>query len=236
MQKVVLCLIALILLLSSGVAGCANPKAFPSGYPTEDLSASSAVHDAVLEKFVAADYNNTARNFTISAWEVKWINGTAVTIHAEGRGKNENGTVSTNKTITRLASLNASTAFIGSYNLTGYAQVQTANENVTLYTQAIGHNTTVFRVYEKTSQSDSSSTVATVTQFDEFVVISSTTTTPAPELPTLTPSPSPTAATTLTPTPFPTAPPASFPTETPTQVPSETPTEVLSETPTETPS
>jgi hypothetical protein len=223
MQKKVLCLIALILILYSGAAGCADPKAFPSGYPTEDLSSSSVVHDAMLEKFVAADYNNTARNITISTWEVKWINGTAVTVHAEGRWKNGNNTVSTNKTIMRLGSLNASTAFVKSYNLTGYAQVQTANENVTLYTQAIGHNATVFRVYEKTSQSSSSSAVARVTQFDDFVIISSTTTTPALQLPTSTQSSNATANPTANLTGTPTANPAETPGETPTATPTATP-------------
>ena len=172
MQTKVLCLIALILLLSSGAAGCANPKAYPTDYPTEVVS--SVVHDAVLEKFVAADYNDTARNVTISTWEVKWINDTAITVHSVGRLKGANNTVSTNKTVMHLESINASTAIFRSYNLTGYAQVQTATENATLYKQTVGHNATVFTVYEKNSRSVSSLTVARVTQFDDIITISNT--------------------------------------------------------------
>src|SRR5665647_1889202 len=118
MQKKVPYLVALILILSSGAAGCVNLNSYPSGYPNEASSSSSMVHDAVLENFIAADYNNTARNISISTWEVKWINGTAVTVHAEGRLKGANNAVSINKTVMRMASINASTAFVGSYNLT----------------------------------------------------------------------------------------------------------------------
>jgi len=228
MQKKVLCTLLIIVLFASVTAGCANTSSYPN-YPTAPQS-SPVTHDAVLEKFVAADYNDTVRNITINKWEVTWNNSTALIVHAEGGLKGANNTVSINKTAMRLPSINASTAFVNAYNLTGYSQVQIANVNATIYQQATGHNATVIRMYENTSQSPSSLIVARVTQLDDIVVISSTTTTPAPT-PTPTPTPSPTPTPTLTPTPTPTQTPTPTPIP-PTPTPTPTP---IPPTPTPTP-
>jgi hypothetical protein len=230
MQKKVLCTLLIIVLFASVTAGCANTSSYPN-YPTAPQS-SPVTHDAVLEKFVAADYNDTARNITINKWEVTWNNSAALIVHAEGGLKGANNTVSINKTAMRLPSINASTAFVNAYNLTGYSQVQIANVNATIYQQTTGHNATVIRMYENTSQSPSSLIVARVTQLDDIVVISSTTTTPAPTpTPTATPTPVPP---TPTPTPAPVPP---TPTPTPAPVPpTPTPTPApVPPTPTPTP-
>src|SRR5665647_782982 len=88
MQKKVLCTLLIIVLFVSVTAGCANTSSYPN-YPTAPQS-SPVTHDAVLQKFVAADYNDTARDITINKWGVTWHNSTALYVHAEGGLKRAN--------------------------------------------------------------------------------------------------------------------------------------------------
>lgn len=207
MQTKVLCVIVLVGLLTSVAAGCLSPNAYPK-YPIATVSP-AANHDTVLERFIAADYNATAQNVNIDTWEVRWINGTALIVNAEGQLKGANNTVSISKTVKRLSSINASNEVMSAYDLRNYTQVQGANANATLYAEAIGKNATVFKVYEQTTQSSSSLTVARVMQFDDIIAITGTTTaqtpTPIPAPIAVPQSPTPTPAPALEPTPEPTA-------------------------------
>lgn len=201
MRAKVLCLIALVG-LSSIAGGCLSPNANPR-------TQANATRDAVLERFIAADYNATARNVTIDTWEVKWINSTALIVNADGHQKGTGNYVSINKTVKRLASINASNDAMSTYDLSNYTQVQSASADATLYAQAVGKNATVFKVYEDTSQSPSSLTVARVMQFDDIIAISETTISQTP------------SATPAAPTPLPQYPPPATPI--PTEAPAATP-------------
>ena len=64
-----------MLLLTVVIAGCASTNT----YPVQPTS-----HDSLLETFVAADYNYTARNVTVKAWDTKWVNATTVNVVATG--------------------------------------------------------------------------------------------------------------------------------------------------------
>jgi hypothetical protein len=203
MRTKVLCLIALVG-LSSIAGGCLSPNANPR-------SQANAAHDAVLERFIAGDYNATAQSVTIDTWEVKWINSTALIVNADGHQKGTDNLVSINKTVKRLASIDASNDTMNTYDLSNYTQVQSASVNETIYAQAIGKDATVFKVYEETSQSPTSLTVARVMQFDDIIAISETTTS---QTPSATPTPLPQYV-----PPAPTPQPTPIPTEAPTATP-----------------
>jgi hypothetical protein len=179
----------------------------------------AANHDAVLQRFIAADYNATALNVTISKWQVRWINSTALVVNAAGQQTGTNNNVSISKTVKRSASVDASNAIVNAYDLSGYTTAADANATAALYANALGKNATVFRAYEKTTQGSSGVTVARVTQFDDIVAISHAT---IAQPPTSSPAPTPTAAP-LSPTAGPTAGPTELPTAAPTAGPSATP-------------
>jgi hypothetical protein len=224
MRAKVLCAMIVLVGLIIVAAGCLSPNARPQ-FPTTSLSPNGN-HDAVLERFIAADYNATALNVTISKWQVKWINGTALIVNAEGKQTGTNNTVSISKTVKRSASINASTATVNAYDLTNYTRAANANATAALYAKAVGKNATVFRAYEKTTASSSSLNIARVMQFDDIIAISDTTIaqTPAPS-----PTPTPTAvpqSPTANPTAVPTEVPAQ-PTPQPTESPSASPTPLL---------
>jgi hypothetical protein len=211
MHAKVLFVIVLVGLISVA-AGCLSPNARPE-FPTTSLSPTGN-HDAVLERFIAADYNMTAQNVTITKWQVKWINSTALIVNAAGRQTGTNNNVSISKTVERTSSVDASTAIVNAYDLTSYITVANANATAALYAEAVGKNATVFRAYEKTTQGSSSVIVARVMQIDDIIAISDTTITQPS-----TPSPTPITAPTTNPTAWPTE----QPTEQPTASPSATP-------------
>jgi hypothetical protein len=103
MQAKVLYSIILIGLICAG-AGCLSPNSRPE-FPAAS-SNTAGNHDAVLERFVAADYNATALNVSISSWQVKWVNSTALIINAAGKQAGTNNNVSISKTVKRFASMN----------------------------------------------------------------------------------------------------------------------------------
>jgi hypothetical protein len=211
--------ITAMLLLTVVIAGCASTNTYPVQPPS---------HDALVETFVAADYNYTARNVTVEAWEPRWLNATTVNIVATGTLKVNNTTMYSNRTVTRFSSMEAATAYVGRQNLSGYVVAQTANESAKVYELATGHPPTVFKAYQRTSQSANNVTTAEVTQCDDIVVTGNTTLTAgivvATPQPSSSPSPVPTPSPTPVPTPAPTPVPTTAPTPTPTPKPTPTPT------------
>ena len=210
--------ITAMLLLTVVIAGCASTNT----YPVQPTS-----HDALLEKFVAADYNYTARNVTVKAWDARWVNATTVNVEATGTLKaNNNTTMHSNRTLTRFSSILAATTYVGRQNLSGYVVAPTANESAKVYQLATGNPPTVFKAYQRTSQSANNVTTAEVTQCDDIVVTGNTTLTGivvATPQPSLVPTPLPTPVPTPTPTPTPTATPTISPTVSPTVRPTVSP-------------
>ncbi|MGB9370824.1 MAG: hypothetical protein WCB79_02675 [Halobacteriota archaeon] len=208
-----------MLLLTVVIAGCASTNT----YPVQPTS-----HDSLLETFVAADHNYTARNVTVKTWETRWLNGTSVNVVATGTLKaNNNTTMHSNRTLTRFSSIAAATTYVGRQNLSGYVVAPTANESAKVYQLATGNPPTVFKAYQRTSQSANNVTTAEVTQCDAIVVTGNTTLTGivvATPQPSLVPTPLPTPVPTPTPTPTPTATPTVSPTATPTVSPTVRPT------------
>jgi hypothetical protein len=206
--------ITAMVVLTVIIAGCASTNT----YPVQPTS-----HDALLETFVAADYNYTARNVTVSAWNTTWLNATTVNVEATGTLNANNTTMYSNRTLTRFSSVVAATTYVGRQNLSGYVQAPTANDSAKVYQLATGNPPTVFKAYQSTSQSANNVTTAEVTQCNDIVVTGNTTLTGivvATPQPSSSPSPVPTPL----PTPVPTTTPTPRPTPTPTPTPTPRPT------------
>jgi hypothetical protein len=214
--------ITAMLVLTVVIAGCASTNTYP---------VQSTSHDALLEAFVAADYNYTARNVTVNAWNTTWLNATTVNVEATGTLNANNTTMYSNRTLTRFSSIVAATTYVGRQNLSGYVGAPTANDSAKVYQLATGNPPTVFKAYQSTSQSANNVTTAEVTQCDDIVVTGNTTltgivvATPQPSpVPTPLPTPVPTATPTVSPTATPTVSPTARPTVSPTARPTVSPT------------
>ena len=198
--------ITAMLVLTVVIAGCASTNTYPV----------QPSHDALLEAFVAADYNYTARNVTVNAWNTTWLNATTVNVEATGTSNANNTTMYSNRTLTRFSSVVAATTYVGRQNLSGYVEAPTANDSANVYQLATGNPPTVFKAYQSTSQSANNVTTAEVTQCDDIVVTGNTTLTAGIVVATPQPSSSPSPVPTHLPTPVPTPAPTPAPTPTPT--------------------
>lgn len=158
--------IALLMVATLSISGCT----------------STTTHDAVLERFVTAykgyltDVPGT-ENGTITAWQVTWSNGTTVNIQAAAHYTQTNVTVKYDRTVTNFPSTDAATAYLRSYNLTGYALSNTTTERGNVSETALGHPPTVLKVYDKVSGDVSTSRTIEVEQADSLVIITDSTVT-----------------------------------------------------------
>ncbi len=200
-------LLFVILTIIVGISGCVSP-ATPSPTPT------AAAHDPLLEGLVAAEYNQTAKNATVTTWQVVWNNSTSVNIQFALQNQTQNIAASGNRTFMRFASTDAATAFVNSSNLTGYTL--TANVPISevalggLYENVTGHPPSEYKVYAKSSGDQYTLNVLDIAQADDIITIGNVTTlrtgaTPTSSpLPSLIPVPTPTPAASLVATPTPT--------------------------------
>ncbi len=182
--------------MAIGTSGCTSPTS-PSPTPTP--------HDPLLEGLVAAEYNQTAKNATITTWQVVWNNSTTVSVQFALQNQTQNIAASGNRTFIRFASTDAATSFVNSSNLSGY--VLTANVPISeaalggLYENVTGHPPSEYKVYAKTSGDQYKLTVLDIAQADDVVTIGNVTTQRTGVGPTSSPLPSVLAAPTPTPTP-----------------------------------
>lgn len=169
----VIVLVMVVIVSATGCASTQNTTTSPSP---------PATHDATLERFVTAykAYVADVRgpgNGTITVWQVLWPNGTTVNIHATARYTQPNVTVTYNRTVTNWPSTDGATAYLRSYNLTGYALSNTTTERGNVSETALGHPLTILKVWDKTSGDISTSHTIEVEQADNLVIITDTTVT-----------------------------------------------------------
>lgn len=197
-----------VILMAIGASGCTAPTS-PSPTPTP--------HDPLLEGLVAAEYNQTAQNATITTWQVVWNNSTTVSVQFALQNQAQNIAASGNRTFVRFASTDAATSFVNSSNLSGY--VLTVNVPISeaalggLYESVTGHPPSEYKVYAKTSGDQYKLTVLDIAQADDVVTTGNVTTqrtgvgptsSPLPSiLPAPTPTPTPAVSLIATPTPVP---------------------------------
>ncbi len=203
-RRLVVTALLFVILTIVSTSGCVSP---PSPSPTP------MPHDIILEQFVAAEYNQTAQNATITTWQVVWNNSTTVSVQFAWQNQTQGTAESGNRTFIRFASTDAATAFVNSSNLSGYAL--TANVPTSeaalggLYENVTGHPPTEYKVYAKTAGDQYSLNVLDIAQTDDVVTISNVTTlrtgvtaTSSP-LPSALPAPTPTPVVSLIATPLP---------------------------------
>ncbi len=195
-----------VILTIVGTSGCVSPPS-PSPTPTP--------HDAILERLVAAEYNQTARNVTITTWQVVWNNSTTVSIQFAWQNQTQGIAENGSRMFIRFASTDAATAFVNSSNLSGYAL--TANVPTSeaalggLYENVTGHPPSEYKVYAKTAGDQYNLDVLDIAQADDVVTIGNVTTlrtgvtTTSSPRPTPLPVPTPTPVVSLIATPLPPA-------------------------------
>jgi hypothetical protein len=153
-------LIALALLSSILIAGCTG--------------CTSNTHDSFLEKYVTTTRAYLEQNFTLQAWEVKWINNTAVNMRytiATNKTRQVQAEnfppVKYNDTVLGFASTDDATAYINSLNRTEYVPHESVYHSGP-YQTAAGHPPTTYSAYTKILRPTSGSYVI---QLDNIVLI-----------------------------------------------------------------
>ncbi len=141
---------------------------------TSSLSSSDTMisHDTTVEKFVSETYNELVKNYSLQAWDVKWLNSTMVNITFSVKKEIAPSTVVTldqSRTIVHFKSTDDATAYLNGLNRTGYELVNLTYPGG-FYDKVVGHNPTVFKMYQK--QSDSK--VYILYQVDDTLVYAET--------------------------------------------------------------
>ncbi len=179
-------LIAFLLVAAVFAAGCMigeknnsstqTPSTLTSNATAQTSSLSSSdtmiSRDATVEKFVSETYNELVKNYSLQAWDVKWLNSTMVNITFSVKKEIAPSTVVTldqSRIIVHFKSTDDATAYLNGLNRTGYELVNLTYPGG-FYDKVVGHNPTVFKMYQK--QSDSK--VYILYQVDDTLVYAET--------------------------------------------------------------
>lgn len=165
---------------STPYAASSVPITTPSQTPTLTQTPAASVaptHNAVLEQFVTAQRSYAAQNGTIRAWQVTWLSINEVNIQAATHQEQPSATAYINRTVTIFPSTEAATTYLNSYDLTGYILSYTVFPSGPTES-ALGHQPTVFKVYEKTSDELGIHYSNQVEQADNFILVSDLRVTP----------------------------------------------------------
>ena len=133
-------LIAFLLVAAVFTAGCMigeknnsstqTPSTLTSNATAQTSSLSSSdtmmARDTTVEKFVSETYNELVKNYSLQAWDVKWLNSTMVNMTYSVKKEIAPSTVVTldqSRIIVRLKSTDDATAYLNGLNRTGYELV-----------------------------------------------------------------------------------------------------------------
>ena len=179
--------IAFILVVTVLTAGCMTsetnknstqaPSTMTSNVTaqTSSISPSNAtiVRDATLEKFVNEIHKELQENYTLLTWNVKWLNGTIVTITFTVKKEVESTwlTFDQSRTVIHFKSTSDATVYLNGLDLVGYESRADAYPGG-FYSKVVAHNPTLFKWYQK--QSDEK--IHYIYQLDDTIVISETST------------------------------------------------------------
>ncbi len=136
-------------------------------------SGTTTSRDATVEKFVDETHNELMKkDYNLQTWDVKWLNNTMVkmTYSVKLNAGSAVLTLDQTKTLLRLKSTEAATAYLDSLDRAGYEQSKETYPGGGFYDKAVGHNPTVFRMYQK--QSDSK--VYSLAQLDDTILYAET--------------------------------------------------------------
>ncbi len=144
-SKLIVMFIALTLSVTTLTAGCTAPT---NNAPN---NTNASTQNALLAKMVKIQPNWFAeRNFTISGYNVQWINSTTVktTMTTDARADDPYVRVA-NKTYRVFPTTQAASTFVGKHNLLGYHLDTSPDQLDNIYRAATGHNASVHKMYVK---------------------------------------------------------------------------------------
>jgi hypothetical protein len=168
--------IALLMLGAVLVGGCTTPT---TTSPSAGTS-TAATRDPFLAQFVVSMEHELRNNTTVSTWVSKWQNGSAVNIQATFRNVTSNRDVNMNRTVIRFASTDDATNFVKS----NYANAPLTTNLTKItslpykaYELTKGSAPTVYHAWTQVQIRDLRWT--TIQQFDNTIVIDSSSTVPS---------------------------------------------------------
>ena len=137
------------------VTGCTTNT---TNQTTTSTPSTTASHDAFLEKEVDQYYNNTQKddNYTLKAWDVKWLNSTMVNVIFTTQNKTSQEIISENRTIMHFESTDDATAYFNNLNMTGYILYENIYTGG-VYQDVTGHIPVPYKVYAKEISTQQSS-------------------------------------------------------------------------------
>lgn len=127
------------------VSGCINSN---TNNNNQTPSASTATHDAFLERYLDAyknvSYLDTNRKYTV--WDVAWQNSTSLRLESTDRNMTHNYTWNTVHNIMVFPTIQDATDYLNAMNKTAYSLASTVYEGK-VYQNVTGHAPTVYRYY-----------------------------------------------------------------------------------------
>lgn len=179
-------LIAILLVTAIFAAGCMTSEKNKSSTQTpstktanvtaqtSSLSSSNTMisHDTTVEKFVSEIHNEVVKNYSLQAWDVKWLNNMMVNITFSVKKEIAPSTIITldqSRIIVHFKSTDDATAYLNGLNRTGYELVDLTYPGG-FYDKVVGHNPIVFTMYQK----QSGSKVYILYQVDDTLVYAET--------------------------------------------------------------
>lgn len=136
--------VLLVVVASLLVSGCRTTT-----NNTNQPSATTAAHDAFLERYIAAyKSNRTADNVSqLKAWEVTWINSTSARVQYSALDKSTNQTGALDETFIVFPSSQDATNYLNTMNLTAYSLASTQYPAGGAYEVATGHGPQTYKEY-----------------------------------------------------------------------------------------
>jgi hypothetical protein len=133
-------------------AGCTTNTTNQTSTSTPSTAApiTTVSHDALLEQYVSQYYNTTREdaNYTLKAWDVKWLNSTTVNLISSTENKTTQAVINENLTIMHFKSTDDATAYFNGLNSTGYTLYQNIYTGGP-YQDVTGHAPVPYKEYVK---------------------------------------------------------------------------------------
>jgi hypothetical protein len=128
-------------------AGCTTTT---TNQTSTSTSSTAASHDAFLEQYMMQYHNTTLEeaNYTLKAWEVKWLNSTTVNLVWTIVNSTSQEVIRGNETIMHFKSTDDATAYFNSLNVTKYTLSETIYPGGA-YQDLTGHAPIPYKAYVK---------------------------------------------------------------------------------------
>jgi outer membrane lipoprotein-sorting protein len=139
--------VLLLVVASLLVSGCTTST---TSNTNQTPSASTATHDAFLEKYLGVFKNQTYsdKNQTVKAYEVSWTNSTSAREELTTLNKTTNRTVNGVFTDMIFPTTQDATQYLNGMNKTAYSLGSTQYSSGGAYQKTTGHAPTVYKYYE----------------------------------------------------------------------------------------